>query len=198
MPAIPDRLLQLAPADRLRLEAWLAEFEEAWEEHRLAAQVARLPALLELVKIDLERNLQPCPCPNGSRSWTNDELALNGRRRSWRSGSLRRPGGGVRIHGCSFGRGPKMGSNSSSTPRLRPSTIFLTSLEGPSVRGKGGEGGGKGTGGLVSPGRPPAPIGTLLGKVPDRTQTQRGTRAIMHIHKATLARKRFTHIDPAS
>src|SRR5215469_3352076 len=67
MPAIPARLLELAPADRLQLEAWLAEFEEAWDEHLLAARVERLPppgqplrlpALIELVKIDLERNWQ--------------------------------------------------------------------------------------------------------------------------------------------
>jgi serine/threonine protein kinase len=51
----------------LQLEAWLAEFEVAWDECRLAAQVERLPppgqplrlpALIELVKIDLERNWQ--------------------------------------------------------------------------------------------------------------------------------------------
>ena len=67
MPTIPARLVELSPADRLQLEAWLAEFEEAWDEHRLAAQVERLPspghplrlpALLELVKIDLERSWQ--------------------------------------------------------------------------------------------------------------------------------------------
>jgi hypothetical protein len=27
----------------LQLETWLAEFEETWDEHRLAAQVERLP-----------------------------------------------------------------------------------------------------------------------------------------------------------
>jgi tetratricopeptide (TPR) repeat protein len=67
MPAIPARLLELAPAERLRLEGWLAEFEEAWDADRLAARVERLPppgqplrlpALIELVKIDLERNWQ--------------------------------------------------------------------------------------------------------------------------------------------
>jgi WD40 repeat protein len=67
MPAIPERLLELSPPDRLQLEAWLAEFEEAWDEHLLAARVERLPppgqplrlpALIELVKIDLERNWQ--------------------------------------------------------------------------------------------------------------------------------------------
>jgi WD40 repeat protein/Tfp pilus assembly protein PilF len=67
MPAVPDRLLALAPADRLQLETWLAEFEEGWDEHCLAARVGglpppgqplRLPALIELVKIDLERNWQ--------------------------------------------------------------------------------------------------------------------------------------------
>jgi tetratricopeptide (TPR) repeat protein len=67
MPPIPPRLLQLAPADRLQLETWLAEFEENWDEHRLTIQVERLPppghplrlpALIELVKIDLERQWQ--------------------------------------------------------------------------------------------------------------------------------------------
>jgi serine/threonine protein kinase len=67
MPTIPARILELSPTDRLQLEAWLAEFEETWDEHRLAAQVERLPppgqplrlpALIELVKIDLERNWQ--------------------------------------------------------------------------------------------------------------------------------------------
>jgi WD40 repeat protein len=66
MLTIPARLLELTPADRLQLETWLAEFEEAWDEHCLAARVERLPpgqplrlpALIELVKIDLERNWQ--------------------------------------------------------------------------------------------------------------------------------------------
>src|SRR5438105_14074970 len=67
MPTTPARLLELAPAERLQLEAWLAEFEEAWDEGRLTARVERLPppgqplrlaALIELVKIDLERNWQ--------------------------------------------------------------------------------------------------------------------------------------------
>jgi serine/threonine protein kinase len=67
MPAIPPRLLALAGEQRLQLEAWLAEFEEAWDEDLLAARVERLPppghplrlpALIELVKIDLERSRQ--------------------------------------------------------------------------------------------------------------------------------------------
>jgi WD40 repeat protein len=67
MSTTPARLLELAPADRLLLEAWLAEFEEGWDEQRLATRVEqlppagqplRLPALIELVKIDLERNWQ--------------------------------------------------------------------------------------------------------------------------------------------
>jgi serine/threonine protein kinase len=66
MPTIPARLLELSPHDRMQLEAWLAEFEEGWNEDRLAARVEglppcqplRLPALIELVKIDLERNWQ--------------------------------------------------------------------------------------------------------------------------------------------
>ena len=30
------------------------------------------------IELNLGRNLQPCPCPNGSRPWTDDELALLG------------------------------------------------------------------------------------------------------------------------
>jgi serine/threonine-protein kinase len=67
MPAIPARVSELSPPDRLQLEAWLAEFEETWDEGRLADRVERLPApgqplrlpaLIELVKIDLERTWQ--------------------------------------------------------------------------------------------------------------------------------------------
>jgi WD40 repeat protein/tetratricopeptide (TPR) repeat protein len=67
MPAIPARLLELTPADRLQLEAWLAEFDEKWDENCLESRVERLPprgqplrlpALIELVKIDLEKNWQ--------------------------------------------------------------------------------------------------------------------------------------------
>jgi serine/threonine-protein kinase len=67
MSAIPSRLLALLPADRLQLETWLAEFEQDWDGDRLAAHVGRLPApghplrlpaFIELVKIDLERQWQ--------------------------------------------------------------------------------------------------------------------------------------------
>jgi hypothetical protein len=30
------------------------------------------------IELNLARNIQPCPCPNGSRPWTDDELALLG------------------------------------------------------------------------------------------------------------------------
>jgi tRNA A-37 threonylcarbamoyl transferase component Bud32 len=79
MFTIPARLLELPSADRLQLEVWLAEFEEGWDEHRLAARVERLPppgqplrlpALIELVKIDLERNWQ-----NGRHLTLADYLA---------------------------------------------------------------------------------------------------------------------------
>ena len=30
------------------------------------------------IELGLVRNIQPCPCPNGSRPWTDDELALLG------------------------------------------------------------------------------------------------------------------------
>lgn len=67
MPAIHANVLELSPPHRLQLEAWLAEFGQAWDEDRLDAPVDRLPppghplrrpALVELVKIDLERHWQ--------------------------------------------------------------------------------------------------------------------------------------------
>lgn len=79
MPVTNAAVLQLAAADRLRLEAWLAEFEQAWAPERLAEQVKRLPgaasplrqpALVELVKIDLERHWQ-----NGHRPTVAEYLS---------------------------------------------------------------------------------------------------------------------------
>jgi predicted Ser/Thr protein kinase len=57
---------QLSDQDRLAVEGWLAEFDQSWDEHRLAGQVQRLPAhglvrraaLAEMIKIDLERQWQ--------------------------------------------------------------------------------------------------------------------------------------------
>lgn len=57
-------VLKLSDADRQVLEAWLVEFDQTWADGRLAARVRqlpapgqplRLPALVEMVKIDLER-----------------------------------------------------------------------------------------------------------------------------------------------
>jgi WD40 repeat protein len=67
MSPVNARLLKLSPTDQLRVEGWLAEFDQAWEVGQLATHVDRLPppndplrlaALIELVKIDLERNWQ--------------------------------------------------------------------------------------------------------------------------------------------
>jgi predicted Ser/Thr protein kinase len=60
----PASLAKLSDDDRRQVEAWLMEFQQRWDEKRLGAQVRklppagsalRLPALTELVKIDLER-----------------------------------------------------------------------------------------------------------------------------------------------
>jgi hypothetical protein len=65
--AVPNRLGDLSDKHRREVEAWLAEFSQAWDDNRLAVQVRklppagdprRLPALVELVKIDLERHWQ--------------------------------------------------------------------------------------------------------------------------------------------
>src|SRR5947208_10857092 len=67
MPAGPAHLANLSDADRRILEAWLVEFDQAWHEDRLASgagelppsgHALRLPALVEMVKIDLERQWQ--------------------------------------------------------------------------------------------------------------------------------------------
>jgi hypothetical protein len=64
----PPRLIDLlGPAERQHLEADLVDFDCHWHPHKLAermavlpavGQVLRLPALVELVKIDLERHWQ--------------------------------------------------------------------------------------------------------------------------------------------
>jgi hypothetical protein len=67
MAAVNALLRRLAEADRLRVESWLNEFDGAWCESALAEHVRRLPppgqplrlpALIEMVKIDLERQWQ--------------------------------------------------------------------------------------------------------------------------------------------
>jgi serine/threonine protein kinase len=64
MAAANADLLRLADADRRQLEAWLLEFEASWADGRLSASLARwappghplrVPLLVEMVKIDLER-----------------------------------------------------------------------------------------------------------------------------------------------
>jgi serine/threonine protein kinase/Mg-chelatase subunit ChlD len=65
MVATNTRLWQLADDERAVVEAWLAEFDQSWDEGRLATRAAALPsgplrlvALVEMVKIDLEHNWQ--------------------------------------------------------------------------------------------------------------------------------------------
>src|SRR6516225_4188615 len=61
---------ELDGRQRERLEAWLVEFEQSWNEGRLAACASQfgpqdalhLPALVEMVKIDLERNWERGRC----------------------------------------------------------------------------------------------------------------------------------------
>jgi predicted Ser/Thr protein kinase len=59
------QLSQLTDQQRATVERWLADFDQAWDEGQLASRAAelptgplRLPALIEMVKIDLERNWQ--------------------------------------------------------------------------------------------------------------------------------------------
>jgi hypothetical protein len=66
MAATNEQVLRLAGAQRQQLEAYLAEFDQSWHEGRLAEQARALPpdsplrgpALVEMVKIDLERQWQ--------------------------------------------------------------------------------------------------------------------------------------------
>jgi hypothetical protein len=64
MAVAEPHLAKLSDDKRQMLESWLVEFDLSWDEGRLAAWVARLPppgdclrraALIEMVKIDLER-----------------------------------------------------------------------------------------------------------------------------------------------
>jgi formylglycine-generating enzyme required for sulfatase activity len=66
MAAPNPRLAELSEDDRRVLESWLIEFDQRWSEGLLALRAAqippgsrwRLPALAEMVKIDLERQWQ--------------------------------------------------------------------------------------------------------------------------------------------
>ena len=67
MLAANPKLETLSDADRQLLESWLVQFDQSWDENRLAKQVRellpvgtplRLPALIELIKIDLKRQWQ--------------------------------------------------------------------------------------------------------------------------------------------
>jgi len=63
MAALNPRLADLSDDDRQVLDSWLVDFEERWDEDLLANRLDqippgsswRLPALAEMVKIDLER-----------------------------------------------------------------------------------------------------------------------------------------------
>ena len=66
MAALNPRLADLSDLDRLVLESWLVEFDQRWDEGVLASRAQqippgsswRLPALAEMVKIDLARQWQ--------------------------------------------------------------------------------------------------------------------------------------------
>ena len=66
MAASNPRLADLSDDDRQALESWLVEFDQRWDDGILAGRVEqippgsswRLPALAEMVKIDLERQWQ--------------------------------------------------------------------------------------------------------------------------------------------
>lgn len=62
MPALSAHLAGLSDTDRSQLETWLAEFDETWRDghvdawaKKLAGHPLRRPALIEMVKIELER-----------------------------------------------------------------------------------------------------------------------------------------------
>src|SRR5262249_46583195 len=67
MTAADAHLAELSDDKRQVLETWLVEFDLSWDENRLALWLRRLPprgdclrwpALIEMVKIDLERRWQ--------------------------------------------------------------------------------------------------------------------------------------------
>ncbi len=66
MAAANAILVQLANEHREQLEALLMEFDTAWDKNRLAVEMKklaknsplRLPALIEMIKIDLEKRWQ--------------------------------------------------------------------------------------------------------------------------------------------
>src|SRR5262249_3751874 len=71
------RVWALSEDHRQQLEAWLVDFDQAWDEDRLPARLAelppghplRLPALIEMAKIDLEHRWQ-----RGRREGVEDSL----------------------------------------------------------------------------------------------------------------------------
>src|SRR4051794_30757750 len=67
MAATNTKVWALPEDQRHLLESWLVDFDQSWDEGRLSARAGtlpptgnplRLPALIEMVKIDLERNWQ--------------------------------------------------------------------------------------------------------------------------------------------
>src|SRR4051812_14398995 len=65
MSATDSHLLALSDAQRQLLESWLVKFDQGWDEKRLDVVLRKLPApphplrrpaLIEMVKIDLERS----------------------------------------------------------------------------------------------------------------------------------------------
>src|SRR4051794_18749914 len=79
MAATDARLSTLSKADRQRLEQWLLDFGQNWDEQRLAAWMRTLPAncpwraaaLGEAVKVDLQKQWQ-----RGHRLKVEDYLRL--------------------------------------------------------------------------------------------------------------------------
>jgi predicted Ser/Thr protein kinase len=76
MPVTEPHLAELSDDQRQVLETWLVEFDLSWDERRLTSWLARLPppgdrlrrpALLEMIKIDLERRWRrgQRPCLEG-------------------------------------------------------------------------------------------------------------------------------------
>jgi hypothetical protein len=66
MAVINSELIQLSDEQRCQVASWLVDFDRSWNESRLAARVRELPAgtalrraaLIEMVKIDLEKQWQ--------------------------------------------------------------------------------------------------------------------------------------------
>src|SRR5262245_52637688 len=86
MTAANPMLDTLCDSDRHLLESWLVGFDQSWTEHRLAEQVRELPplgaplrraTLIELIKIDLERQWQ-CGRQRTVESYLQDYPELGG------------------------------------------------------------------------------------------------------------------------